>query len=149
MHFWAPSRHAVLSVTIASLLVISAPSVGGTRGVASGSARALPAVPVFHLRLEKSDPADGATLSSPPKVIRLWFSLPPELAVTTIKLADAKGNPVTLAAPQRGAGAKDPVEGAVQGTLADGVYSVAWKTSSKDGHPIKGSFSFTVKGGGR
>ena len=32
--------------------------------------------------------------------------------------------------------------------LAAGTYTVSWKTSSKDGHPIKGDFTFTVKAGG-
>ena len=100
----------------------------------------------FHLRLEKSEPSKDEALASAPKVIRLWFSLPPEMAVTGIKLADANGNPVALGAPTRGSGAKDPVESAIQGALAAGSYTVSWKTSSKDGHPIRGDFMFSVKG---
>lgn len=100
----------------------------------------------FHLRLEKSEPTKDEALSAAPKVIRLWFSLPPEMAVTAVKLADANGNPITLAAPTRGTGAKDPVESVIQGALVAGSYTVSWKTSSKDGHPIRGDFTFSVKG---
>ena len=35
----------------------------------------------------------------------------------------------------------------VKQALAAGSYTVSWKTSSKDGHPIKGDFTFTVKAG--
>lgn len=107
---------------------------------------ATPLAAPFHLRLEKSEPAKDETLAAAPKAIRLWFSLPPEMAVTAVKLSDANGNPVALAAPTRGSGAKDPVESAIQGAIAAGTYTVSWKTSSKDGHPIRGDFSFTVKG---
>lgn len=99
----------------------------------------------FHLRLEKSSPTKGEALTAAPKVIRLWFSLPPEMAVTSLKLADANGNAITLSPPRRGSAAKDPVEADISGALAAGTYTVAWKTSSKDGHPIKGTFSFSVK----
>ncbi len=121
--------------------------------VMSGAAAPLPSAPLpsvdapFHLRLEKSSPSEGEALTTSPKVIRLWFSMAPEMAVTSIKLADANGKAITLAAPRRGSAAKDPVEAEVTGALAAGTYTVAWKTSSKDGHPIKGTFSFSVKAG--
>jgi len=67
------------------------------------------------------------------------------MAVTVVTLADASGKPVGVGAPRRGSGAKDPVEVAVDAMLPDGTYTVSWKTSSKDGHPIKGDFAFTVK----
>jgi methionine-rich copper-binding protein CopC len=99
----------------------------------------------FHLRLQKSAPAKGEVLLAAPKVVQLWFSLPPEMAVTAIKLAAADGKAITVSAPRRGTGAKDPVEADIKQALAAGSYTVSWKTSSKDGHPITGDFAFTVK----
>lgn len=101
----------------------------------------------MHLRLEKSDPAKGAALGTPPTAIRLWFSLPPELSVTAVKLSAAGGIVVKLSKPERGEGAKDPVIVNITHPLAPGDYTVSWKTSSKDGHPISGDFGFTVKAG--
>lgn len=143
-------RAVAASALTAMALLAAAPS----RTATAAAARVVPTVTSartspFHLRLEKSEPANGESLSAAPKAIRLWFSLPPEMAVTAIKLSDGDGNAVTLAAPTRGNGAKDPVESLVQGKLADGSYTVSWKTSSKDGHPIKGDFTFTVKGGAK
>lgn len=100
----------------------------------------------FHLHLEKSEPAKDQVLTSPPTVLRFWYSLPPELAVTAVKLSRADGAPVTTAKPRRGkeAGA---VEVDVKEPLAAGGYVVTWKTSSKDGHPVSGDFAFSIKGG--
>ncbi|MCC6927663.1 MAG: copper resistance protein CopC [Gemmatimonadaceae bacterium] len=140
-------RAALASLTAAAGIVIA--MVAALRPAHAELVRvATPPFP-FHLRLEKSEPAKDETLATAPKVIRLWFSLPPEMAVTAVKLADANGASVALAAPTRGSGAKDPVQSVIQGALADGSYSVSWKTSSKDGHPIRGDFSFTVKGSAR
>jgi len=101
----------------------------------------------LHLRLEKSEPAKAAVLAAPPTAIRLWYSLPPELPVTTVKLASADGTAITLSKPKRGSGAKDPVVVDITHPLVAGDYVVSWKTSSKDGHRISGDFSFTVKAG--
>lgn len=101
----------------------------------------------FHLRLTKSEPAKAQVLTASPTVIRLWYSLPPEMAVTAVKLSSAEGTAMTLGAPRRGSGAKDPVEVDVKQPLPAGDYIVSWKTSSKDGHPITGDFTFTVKAG--
>lgn len=100
----------------------------------------------FHLRLTKSEPAKDQAVAAP-SVIRLWFSLAPELAVTSIKLSDASGTSVALSAVRRANAAGAPVEADVTQALAPGRYTVTWKTSSRDGHPIKGDFTFTVRAG--
>lgn len=98
----------------------------------------------FHLRLVKSEPAKGDTVASP-KVLRLWFSEPATLAVTSVKLKGADGTDVALAKPTFSGDTKQPVEAAVTGTLAAGVYSLSYKTASKDMHPITGEFTFVVR----
>ena len=90
-----------LGLSLAGLLAVSLPIRGAipsanaaalAPGVASSNAP-------FHLRLEKSEPSKGAVLDASPTVIRLFFSLPPEMAVTAIKLSDAADNAITLSAP--------------------------------------------------
>lgn len=149
--FRSVSRVATtLGLSLAGLLAVSLPIRGAipSANAAALAPGAASSDAPFHLRLEKSEPSKGAVLDASPTVIRLFFSLPPEMAVTAIKLSDAADNAITLSAPRRGAGAKDPVEADVKQALAAGTYTVSWKTSSKDGHPIKGDFTFTVKSAG-
>lgn len=105
------------------------------------------AVGALHLRLTKSEPAKDQTVA-PPSTIRLWFSLAPELAVTTVRLTDAAGQAVPLSPVRRANAAGAPIEAGISHALAPGRYTVAWKTSSRDGHPMKGEYSFTVRAGG-
>lgn len=98
----------------------------------------------FHLRLVKSEPAKGDTIASP-RTLRLWFSEPATLAVTSVKLKGADGKEVALAKPTFSGDPKQPVEAAVTGALAAGVYSLSYKTASKDMHPITGEFTFVVR----
>lgn len=151
-----PSRlHPVNAARVVAALACLVASVPTAPAVASAGTPIM--APIFragdpartlHLRLEKSEPARGAVLATPPTAIRLWYSLPPELSVTAVKLASADGTAITLSKPTRGSGAKDPVSVNITHPLAPGGYVVSWKTSSKDGHPISGDFSFTVKAGG-
>ena len=98
----------------------------------------------FHLRLVKSEPSKGDTVASP-KVVRLWFSEPATLAVTSIKLKGADGKEIAVAKPTFSGDARQPVEAAVTGGLVAGKYSLAYKTASKDMHPITGEFTFVVR----
>lgn len=138
------ARVAALSVVA---LAIFSSSAASARDVNTSARPSTPALAAFHLRLAKSEPSKDAELATAPTAIHLWFSLPPEMAVTTVKLADADGKPVTLSKPHRGSGASDPVDVDITGALHAGSYVVSWKTASKDGHPVTGDFSFTVKAG--
>jgi hypothetical protein len=40
----------------------------------------------------------------------------------------------------------DTVTQPVNGTLPDGTYTVGWRVVSVDGHPVTGTYKFTVKG---
>jgi methionine-rich copper-binding protein CopC len=98
-----------------------------------------------HVHLKKSTPADKETLASSPKSISLWFSEKVELAVTTVKVADAKGVAAQLSALRREAADTAPVIADVTKPLADGKYTLTWSVAGKDGHPQKGTVSFVVK----
>lgn len=96
-----------------------------------------------HLRLTGSSPAKDTTVAEPPREIRLSFSLKPELALVRINLASASGAKVATGKPAR---TRDSltVSAPVEGRLAAGGYSVSWQAASTDGHPIRGTFGFTV-----
>ena|SRR5687768_1047849 len=96
-----------------------------------------------HLHLVKSAPAPNATVAAGPDSIRLWFSQRPEIAVTTVKVTGPGAAAVTLA-PLTG---RDSalVIAPVKTAMAPGSYTVSWRTMAKDGHAIRGTFSFRVQ----
>jgi methionine-rich copper-binding protein CopC len=66
--------------------------------------------------------------------------------VTTVKLAGPSGA-VKLGAVTRDEKVKDaPVVAAIPSTLGAGTYTASWSVAGDDGHPVKGSFAFVVKG---
>jgi methionine-rich copper-binding protein CopC len=98
----------------------------------------------FHLHLVKSLPAANATVGSVPDSIRLWFSQRPELAVTSVKVTGPGETAVALAPLAQGDSAAVIAPLKAKGTAA-GSYTVAWRTMSKDGHVVRGTFSFRVQ----
>lgn len=97
-----------------------------------------------HLRLVKAEPAQDSVVPAP-KHLRLWFSLKPNVALTSVKLADAANVAVKLGKPTFAGVVKQPVEVSVDETLRPGRYTVRWQTASADMHAMKGEYSFTVK----
>jgi methionine-rich copper-binding protein CopC len=99
----------------------------------------------FHLHLVRSAPAANATVSAAPDSIRLWFSQAPELQLTTVKVT----GPGTAAVPLAPLAKRDSalVVAKVRGRMAAGAYTVAWRTMSKDGHVVRGTFAFKVGAG--
>jgi len=96
----------------------------------------------FHLHLVKSAPAANTTVGAAPDSIRLWFSQAPELKLTSVKVTGPGTAVVALAPLARGDSAL--VVAPVKGRMARGAYTVAWRTMSKDGHVVRGTFGFTV-----
>lgn len=99
----------------------------------------------FHTHLKRSAPSNGATLGEAPKAVQLWFTEKPELAATAITLSTAGGSAVALA-PLALSDASDTaaVVAAVRGTLAPGSYVIRWRTMARDGHPARGTLTFTL-----
>jgi hypothetical protein len=98
-----------------------------------------------HALLDKSEPARRATLTKPPAAVRLWFNERLEPAFSSLDVVDAAGRPVTTDSAR--VSARDPklLELALP-ALAPGAYTVRYKVLSVDGHTVKASFPFTVKG---
>jgi copper transport protein len=94
-----------------------------------------------HARLVSSDPPGGATLAHPPQEIVLQFSEPIEAAFGGVQLFDPAGDRVETAdARIDGPQVRLPVR-----ELADpGIYTVAFRILSGDGHPVESRFTFIV-----
>jgi copper transport protein len=98
-----------------------------------------------HALLERSVPAAGASLPRAPHQLLLFFTEAPEPGLSTVGLLDSAGQTVA------GVGKLTPVPGnaaelrVALPRLADGVYTVNWRTVSKvDGHVTGGSFAFGI-----
>lgn len=96
-----------------------------------------------HLRLTGSSPAKDSTVAEAPREIRLSFSLKPELALVRIGLASASGSKVEMGKPARTSDSLT-VAAPIEGRLTPGSYTVSWQAASGDGHPIRGTFDFTL-----
>ncbi|WP_326564460.1 copper resistance CopC family protein [Micromonospora peucetia] len=105
----------------------------------------VPATPAAaHNTLRAASPADGAHLTTPPTRITLEFAQRLDPTFTTIALTDAVGRKIPTGAP-----AVDGTKGTVtiDETLGEDTYTVAFRIVSADGHPVQGSYRFTVAGG--
>ena len=98
-----------------------------------------------HAHLRKSEPAAGASVSSP-AAIRLWFTEEPELMLTVVRLTDSAGTVVALAAPAHDSGGALTVRLVIAMPLHPGRWTVTWRTAALDGHPSNGTFTFQVVG---
>jgi copper transport protein len=92
-----------------------------------------------HAALVSSDPEAGASLAVAPGVVRLRFSEPHHLDLSTMSVVDPTGKTW----PRSVVGER--VMSVSLDTAAQGVYRVEWKTVSPlDGHTLRGEFTFGV-----
>jgi copper transport protein len=98
-----------------------------------------------HALLERSYPAAGTSLPRAPHVMLLYFTEAPDPSLSTVSLLDSSGQTLP------GVGKPTPAPGNARELrvklprLADGVYTVNWRTVSKvDGHVTGGSFAFGI-----
>ena len=111
-----------------------------------GMIAVLSAASVMHLRLVKSAPGSGEIMTTMPTEIRLWFSQKPDVGLTTIKLFREDSTVVELGKVIRtedSLSVRVPLEKA----LVPGTYLVSWRSVSKDGHAVRGSYHFTMMPG--
>lgn len=125
------SRHLrrPLAAALAATLVATALLIG-------------PVAPAYaHNVLRKATPAQDAELKKAPTRITLEFLQKLNPSFTTITLSDADKQQVATGEPEV-SGTKGTVT--VELPLANGVYTVAYRVVSTDGHPVQGSYKFTV-----
>ena len=102
----------------------------------------LPAV--GHSSLERSEPKDGETLKVVPGEIRMWFTEPIKVGLSTFEVRNAAGKQID----QRDlrADEKQPalVRLSLPADLSAGTYKVTWSAVAQDLHVAKGNFSFRI-----
>lgn len=105
-------------------------------------AGALPAS--AHAALVRSSPTSGSTLTA----------VPPEVALTFNEAIDPQFTSVTVKSGSTTASTGKPtVEGptvyqSLDPRMDEGTYTVSYRVTSADGHPVSGSYTFTYKSSG-
>ena len=121
-------------ISLAALLIII---VGGFLLVGSAYA---------HAKYERSEPNDGAVITTPPERIDIWFAqeLFRRQGENRIQVVGPGDQPVSVSDVQIDNDDRKHVWAMVNSTLTPGLYRVDWNNvSAEDGDPDQGSFSFT------
>lgn len=95
-----------------------------------------------HATLETTAPGADALVREPPRAVELWFSEPVDPGLGGVKVIGPDGGRADRGRVERRQGGRllrAPVDALVEGT-----YTVAWSVVSDDGHPVAGSFVFSV-----
>lgn len=118
---------------IVSVLLALVATVVGLLGLAAPASA--------HDQLLSSVPADAETLTEAPSDLVLTFSAD-IAAIGSEALVLAPDGSDVVAAPPVAQGTIVTVPLAAE--LASGTYQVTWRVTSSDGHPIDGTFTFTL-----
>jgi methionine-rich copper-binding protein CopC len=109
--------------------------------LAAGTALALTAAPASaHTALTSASPEKDATVAAPSEIV-LTYTDPVRLP--RVVVTDASGAQHQAGSPRA---VDNKVTQAVDGALPAGKYTVGWRVVSADGHPVEGTYTFTVKG---
>ena len=97
-----------------------------------------------HALLKSSQPAAGDSLTAAPAQVTITFTEAPDPRLSAITVVDSTGSGVK-AGPLTGSPTDPTTLSVTLPALANGVYTVTWRTvSSVDGHLATGSFAFGV-----
>jgi methionine-rich copper-binding protein CopC len=96
-----------------------------------------------HARLVETYPADGDILGKPPEQVQLLYSEPVDAGFDPVKVYDRGGYQVDegdarVAPDNRKLLVVDLDE------LSESSYTVEWRVTSVDGHPVNGEYGFDV-----
>lgn len=97
-----------------------------------------------HNELVSSNPTDQQRVARTPSAVVLTFN-EPAVAMGTQVIVTGPAGPVQLGVPQL---VDNSVTQPLQGGAAAGTYTVSWRVTSVDGHPISGELSFTAAAAG-
>ena len=97
-----------------------------------------------HNVLKSTSPADGKKVARPPSSVVLTFDEPAIALGTKLVITGPKG-PVQIGKPSL---VDNTVTQDLQPGSPAGAYTVDWRITSADGHPISGGFTFTAEAAG-
>ncbi|MQY12928.1 Copper transport protein YcnJ [Streptomyces sp. RB5] len=106
---------------------------------------ALSAAPALaHAEVVSTAPAAGAALHRAPATVDVRFSEPVQAAPDAIRVLAADGTRVDRGDAAPVPGDAGTLAATLRPGLGRGTYTVAWRITSADSHPVHGAFAFTV-----
>ena len=96
-----------------------------------------------HAVLQTSTPGNNSITRTSPDAVTLEFNEPVETAFGSIRVYDCGGSRVDSGKISRPS--EESVAIAIDRTLPRGTYTVTWRVTSADAHPVAGGFVFNVK----
>ena len=97
-----------------------------------------------HAQLVRSSPAAGSVVAQAPDRVTLTFGEQVLAGDAGVQVFDDRFAEVAVGPPLAAPGDPLTIAVAVPAGLAPGTYTVAWRVSSGDTHPVAGSFRFSV-----
>ncbi|MGA1754817.1 MAG: copper resistance CopC/CopD family protein [Ilumatobacteraceae bacterium] len=125
-----------MTVQLRRVLIAVLLAVFGVVGMSFGSASA-------HASLESSEPAPSAVLEASPSAIRLEFTEAVTPASDAVVVYDSDGDAIRSGDARLGKSSTSIVLDDLP-ELSDGLYAVAWRVVSSDGHLVQGAYTFTI-----
>lgn len=110
-------------------------------GLSCGAVLAWSSPASAHAILLRTEPSPQTTVKTAPTAVRLHFSEPVEVAFGAVRVFDVNGHRVDPGKISRADGNR---EVDVPVSLKNGTYTVTWRVTSSDGHPVHGGFAFYV-----
>lgn len=105
---------------------------------------AAPSTALAHDGLVSSTPAPAGAVAGPPDAVELRFTGEPLPLGTEVRVTGPDGAPVSDGPAEiRDTTVVQPLVDA----LSAGEYRVEWRSTSSDGHPLSGTYDFTVAAG--
>jgi copper transport protein len=103
-----------------------------------------PARAYAHGALRRAVPASNGRVSTAPRELRLTFTERVELAVARLTLAGPGGPAVELMPLATAPDSGNVLVAAIRGPLVAGAYTVTWQVAGRDGHAVRGRYTFTI-----
>ncbi len=99
-----------------------------------------------HAKLRSISPYDGAQLDRTPSEIKLTFTEPVEVTLSSVKIVDPGGSDLQIMHGRPVAGDRRSCVVPLA-PLEPGAYVIEWRVVSADGHAMTGTSRFTIRGG--
>jgi copper resistance protein C len=105
---------------------------------------AAPVYAMLHPRLVSAAPAVNSTVTAAPTALRLTFQEALEPAMSRITMVDSARRAVALNAVAADAADPKTLVATFKAPVGPGRYTVTWQAAGADGHPMRGSYAFTL-----
>lgn len=106
---------------------------------------AAPGTASAHAVLVATTPDSFQVLGAAPHEVSLRFSESVDVALAEVHLIGPGGATVAgVSAPAHPAGQPDTMSATLPANLANGTYTVTYRVTSADSHPVEGAFAFSI-----